>query len=306
MSEVSRREMLKLLAGTAAASVFTVDMSAAPQALITRAIPKSGEKIPIVGLGTYRSFDVGGSGSERDAAKEVLRRFVESGGKVVDSSPMYGLAEDMVGDLAAELGVVDKLFMATKVWTDGRENGIRQMQDSLRKMRVRRMDLMQVHNLRDLETHLNTLREWKQKGTIRYIGITHYTAGSHGQLEDTLRRHRDIDFVQFNYSIAEHEAEARLLPACADLGVATLANRPYAVGNIFSRTRGKQVPEWAREFAPTWGQFFLKYILGHPALTCAIPATSNPEHVVDNLGAATGRLPDEKTRKRMAEFFGAL
>lgn len=304
--KLSRRSMLRLLAGSAAASLLPIEMSAAPQPLISRAIPRSGEQVPIVGLGTYRSFDVGGSGAERTAAKEVLRRFVEHGGKLVDSSPMYGPAEEVVGDLAAELGVVDKLFMATKVWTDGREAGVAQMNDSLRKMRVRRMDLMQVHNLRDLETHLNTLREWKQKGTIRYMGITHYTAGSHGQLEDALRRHKDIDFVQFNYSIAEREAEARLLPACADLGVATLANRPYAVGNIFSRTRGKQAPDWAREFAPTWGQFFLKYILGHPALTCAIPATRNPEHVVDNLGAATGRLPDEKARQRMAEYFATL
>jgi diketogulonate reductase-like aldo/keto reductase len=281
-------------------------MSAAPQPLIARAIPKSGEKIPIVGLGTYRSFDVGGSGPERAAAKEVLRRFVEHGGKLVDSSPMYAPAEEVVGDLASELGVLDKLFMATKVWTDGREAGIAQMQESIRKMRVRRMDLMQVHNLRDLETHLTTLREWKRKGTIRYMGITHYTAGSHRQLEDALRRHRDIDFVQFNYSIAEREAEDRLLPACADLGVAVLANRPFAVGNIFSRTRGKQLPEWSRDFASTWGQFFLKYILGHTALTCAIPATRNPEHVVDNLGAAGGRLPDAATRRRMAEYFGTL
>jgi aryl-alcohol dehydrogenase-like predicted oxidoreductase len=214
---------------------------------------------------------------------------------------MYGEAERVVGDLAAELRLRDKLFFATKVWTNGRESGIRQMENSFRLMRTRRMDLMQVHNLEDVAVHSKTLREWKDAGRIRYLGITHYHSGAYSELE-RLVKSREWDFVQFNYSMAEREAEARLLPACAEAGVAVIANRPFSQGMLFPRVKGKALPAWAAEFdCASWAQFFLKYILSHPAVTCAIPGTSRVAHLRDNLGAGMGRLPDTSTRRRMVE-----
>jgi len=270
--------------------------------MMQRPIHRSGELLPAVGLGTYSTFDVGNSASERTALKEVLRLFVQHGGKFVDSSPMYGSAESVVGDLAREEKLVDKLFMATKVWTSGRDAGIGQMNASMRRMGVARMDLMQVHNLLDLKTHEKTLRDWKSQDKIRYFGITHYHAGAHAELERLVRT-KQYDFVQFNYSIAEREAEERLLPACAESGTAVVINRPFAQANLFSRVRGKEVPGWAMEFdCRSWAQFFLKYILAHPAVTCVIPATSKPKHLLDNMEAGSGRLPDAAIRKKMIEF----
>jgi diketogulonate reductase-like aldo/keto reductase len=265
-----------------------------------RPIPRSGEALPIVGLGTYQSFAVGSGKSEREPLKEVLRLFAQHGGTLVDSSPMYGPSEGVVGDLAQELGITEKLFMATKVWTSGRESGLRQMEESMRLMKVARMDLMQIHNLQDWQTHLKTLREWKTSGRIRYLGITHYHAGAYNDLE-RLMKTKDFDFVQFNYSISEREAEDTLLPLAQDTGTAVIINRPFAQASLFSRVRGKEVPAWAAEFdCKSWGQFFLKYILSHPAVTCVIPATSKPHHLIDNMGAGLGRLPDTAMRKRMA------
>jgi diketogulonate reductase-like aldo/keto reductase len=274
--------------------------------MATRPIPASGEMLPVVGLGTYQSFDVGGGASERDPLKEVLRLFVQQGGKLVDSSPMYGPSESVVGDLAAELGITGQLFMATKVWTSGREAGIRQMEESLRRMKVSRMDLMQIHNLLDWKTHLGTLQQWKAAGRIRYIGITHYHSGAYAELE-RLMKMKDFEFVQFNYSIAEREAEERILPLAREIGIAVIVNRPFAQASLFSRVRGKDVPAWAAEFdCQSWGQFFLKYILGHAAVTCVIPATGKPQHLLDNMGAGTGKLPDESTRRKMAAFMDSL
>lgn len=262
--------------------------------------------LPVVGLGTYQSFDVGGGASERDPLKDVLSLFVQQGGKLVDSSPMYGPSESVVGDLATELGITGRLFMATKVWTSGREAGIRQMEESLRRMKVPRMDLMQIHNLLDWKTHLGTLKQWKAAGRIRYIGITHYHSGAYAELE-RLMRTKDFEFVQFNYSIAEREAEERILPLAREIGVAVIVNRPFAQASLFSRVRGKDVPAWAAEFdCRSWGQFFLKYILGHPAVTCVIPATGKPQHLVDNMMAGIGRLPDAAMRKRMVAFTDGL
>ena len=271
-----------------------------------RPIPRSGEALPIVGLGTYQSFAVGSGNSEREPLKEVLRLFAQHGGTLVDSSPMYGPSEGVVGDLAQELGITERLFMATKVWTSGRESGIRQMEESMRLMKVARMDLMQIHNLQDWQTHLKTLREWKTSGRIRYLGITHYHAGAYDDLE-RLMKTKDFDFVQFNYSISEREAEDTLLPLAQDTGTAVIINRPFAQASLFSRVRGKDVPAWAAEFdCKSWGQFFLKYILSHPAVTCVIPATSKPRHLIDNMGAGTGRLPDTAMRKRMAAHMDNL
>lgn len=271
-----------------------------------RTVPSSGEAIPAVGLGTYQSFDAGADRARRTALTEVLRLFTQAGASVIDSSPMYGSSESVVGDLAAELGLRDKLFLATKVWTSGREAGVRQMEESLAKLRTKRLELMQVHNLLDLRTHEATLRQWKEQGRIRYLGITHYHDGAHGELERLVSSKR-YDFVQFNYSMIEREAEQRLLPACAASGTAVIINRPFAQAGLFGMVRGKELPAWASEFdCKSWAQFFLKYILAHPAVTCVIPATSKPKHLADNLGAGAGRLPDEKTRTRMVEFMRGL
>ena len=271
-----------------------------------RPVPFSGELLPVVGLGTYQSFDIGGGAAEREPVKEVLRLFVQHGGKLIDSSPMYGRSESALGELAAELAVTQKLFMATKVWTSGREAGIRQMEESLRRMQVARMDLMQIHNLQDWQTHLKTLKEWKSAGRIRHAGITHYHSGAYAELE-RLMKMKEFDFVQFNYSIAEREAEERILPLAHDLGIAVIINRPFAQASLFARVKGKDLPAWAAEFdCASWAQFFLKYILAHPAVTCVIPATGKPKHLVDNMMAGIGRLPDAATRTRMAKLMDAL
>lgn len=274
--------------------------------LETRPIPRTGERIPAVGLGTWQSFDVPRDGPDRAAAKDALRTLAELGGKVVDSSPMYGAAEDAVGTLAVELGLGSRLFIATKVWTTGREAGIRQMEASLRRLRVQRLDLMQVHNLVDTDTHLATLAGWKKEGRVRYLGVTHYHAGAYPALEAAIRKHRP-EFAQFNYSLAEREAEQRMLEAARGAGVAVIVNRPFAEGAMFARVRGRPLPGWASEIdCASWAQVFLKFILGHPAVTCVIPGTRNPQHVADNLGGARGRLPDAALRKRIAADFDAL
>jgi diketogulonate reductase-like aldo/keto reductase len=272
--------------------------------MLQRRIPSGGEAIPAIGLGTWRTFDVGKSAGERAPLREVLERFVGLGGRVIDSSPMYGSAEQVAGDLGADLGVLDKLFVATKVWTSGREAGIRQMEQSLRFLRVKRLDLMQIHNLLDWRTHLKTLREWKGAGRLRYIGVTHYTASAYDELERVLRAEA-LDFVQVNYSLGEREAERRILPLARDRGIAVLVNRPFSQGGLFQRVRGQPLPPWAAEIGcESWAQVFLKWILAHPAVTCAIPATSRPEHLVDNMKAGVGALPDEAMREKMVAAVG--
>ena len=279
--------------------------SAAAAAPLARRIPKSDETVPAVGLGTWQAFDVAGDAAELAQAKETLTVLVEGGGSLVDSSPMYGSAETVTGTLAAELGIRSRLFVATKVWTRGREAGIRQMGDSMKKLRVERLDLMQVHNLVDAQVHLATLREWKKAGRVRYVGVTHYHAGAHADLERIIAP-GDIDFVQFNYSLAEPEAERRLLKAAAASRTAVIVNRPFAEGAMFGRVKGKPLPDFAREIGcASWAQFFLKWILAQPAVTCVIPGTRNPKHLADNLGAACDPLPDEAMRRRMADAFAS-
>jgi diketogulonate reductase-like aldo/keto reductase len=257
--------------------------------VLERVIPRTGESLPVLGLGTWQTFDVGRA--EYDARARVLQRFVELGGRVVDSSPMYGRAEAVVGDLANELALHSRLFIATKVWTTGAGSGIAQMDDSFRKMRVRRMDLMQIHNLVDVETHLATLVRWKAEGKVRYVGVTHYTVDSHRHLEPFLRR-GEIDFVQFNYSLAVRDAESRLLPMAAEHGVATLINRPFESGDVFGVARTKPLPAIAAELdCRTWAQLFIKYAIAHPAVTCVIPATSRVDHLEENIEAAREPLP---------------
>lgn len=303
-SHLTRKEFLRLAAGAGAMLAFPGSRAEATGPQLHRMIPKSREKIPAVGLGTYQTFDVGESPSSRTGPKEVLRLFFQKHGRVIDSSPMYGESERVIGDLLAKLGLEGGAFLATKVWTRGRESGVAQMNESMRLLRTQKIDLMQVHNLVDVETHLRTLREWKEAGKIRYIGITHYTTFALDDLAEWVQREPAIDFVQFAYSIGVRDAERRLLPLCRDKGVATLINRPYEGGSIFRAVRGKKLPEWAREFdATSWGQFFLNYILGHSAVTCVIPATSKPKHLLDNMGAGLGPIPDAAMRRKMVAFW---
>lgn len=274
--------------------------------ILRKPIPKTDESLSAIGLGTWQTFDVGSGKSSREPLKEVLREFVRLGGSVVDSSPMYGKSESVVGDLAAELGVHKRLFLATKVWTTGREAGIRQMEESFKRLRAQRMDVMQVHNLVDYRTHFATLKRWKEQGKIRYIGVTHYTASAYEELARVLVS-EDPDFVQLNYSIAEREAEQRLLPLAAEKRIAVLANRPLAGGALFSRVRGKSLPPWSKEIGcASWAQFFLKFVISHPVVTCAIPATSKVEHLVDNMQAGLAPLPDTATRERMTRYLTEL
>ncbi len=305
--KLTRAEFFRLAAVAGAALAFPGAGSAraaGPQ--LMRVIPKSGEKIPAVGLGTARTFDVGADPAVRAPRREVVRLFIEEGGTVIDTSPMYGEAERVTGDLLADLGLQGRAFLATKVWTRGREAGIGQMNASMRLLRAKKIDLMQVHNLSDTRTQLRTLREWKEAGKIRYIGITHYTASALDNLAEWIKREPAISFVQFPFSIAVREAERRFLPFCADKGVATLVNRPYENGSLFRAVRGKKLPAWAREFAASWGQFFLKYILSDSAVTCVIPATRKPRHLLDNMGAGRGPLPDAAARRKMARLWQSL
>ncbi|MFN0161414.1 MAG: aldo/keto reductase [Burkholderiales bacterium] len=280
---------------------------AAHTALVTRAIPATGERVPVVGLGTWQAFDVTASGADFDAARGAINALVDGGGMVIDSSPMYGRAESVVGQLLATGGLRQRLFVATKVWTHGKAEGLAQMRESLARLKVERLDLMQVHNLLDTASHLDTLAGWKKEGRVRLLGITHYHAGAHRDLEATLGR-TPLDVVQVNYSLAEPEAGERLLGICRDRGIAVIVNRPFAEGAMFSRVRGSAVPDWARDElgCASWAQFFLKWILGNEAVTVAIPGTRNARHVADNLAAARGVLPDARQRERMRSVFAGL
>jgi diketogulonate reductase-like aldo/keto reductase len=305
-SNLTRADFLKLAAAAVAMAGGGGTANAAEKPIRTRPIPKTNEPLPMVGLGTWQTFDVGGGAEERAPREEVLRLLFAAGGKVIDSSPMYGRAEEVTGDLLAKLQAQPRAFVATKVWTDGRDAGIRQMEESYRKLRVKRLDLMQVHNLVDWRTHLKTMRAWKDSGRLRYVGITHYTSGALDDLAAIVKAER-VDFVQMAYSIGVRDAEERLLPIAAEVGAAVLVNRPYEGGSLFRKTRDKKLPPWAADFdCASWGQFFLKFILSHPAVTCAIPGTAKPEHMADNLAAGRGRLPDMATRRKMVEFVERL
>jgi aryl-alcohol dehydrogenase-like predicted oxidoreductase len=290
-----------MLAGCTPEPVLSEAPMTAAGPLLTRKIPATGEAVPTVGLGTWQAFDIGRSGADYQQAREGMKAFADGGGRVVDSSPMYGRAEERIGDLAAELGVRPKLFLATKVWTRGREAGIAQMQDSLRKMRAEVIDLMQVHNLLDLDVHLATLKDWKAAGRVRLVGVTHYHEGAYDALEAAMRRH-PLDAIQINASVVERESEARILPLAAERAMAVIVNRPFAGGDVFARVRRLPLPDWAAEIgAASWAQVLLKYVLANPAVTCAIPGTRNPRHIADNLGAARGPLPDAAMRRRIVQ-----
>jgi diketogulonate reductase-like aldo/keto reductase len=272
------------------------------QQLIKKKIPSTGEALTAVGLGTWQTFDIG-AGEDDKQLRIVLTTMVEKGLQVVDSSPMYGRSEEVVGTLSNDEKVNAKLFMATKVWTRGRDEGINQMNESFRLLRRQRIDLMQVHNLVDWQTHLNTLRQWKEQGKVRYIGITHYADDSHEVMERIIEQNQ-LDFIQINYSLVSRHAEKRLFPTAVDRGVAVLVNRPFEEGQLFRLAKGKQLPDWCKEFdCQSWGQFFLKFIISHPAVTCAIPGTSKVSHLLDNAGAAMGTLPSPSHRAKMIGLF---
>jgi diketogulonate reductase-like aldo/keto reductase len=281
------------MAAGAALSAGAGAASAGP--LITRKIPSSGEALPVIGLGTSGPFEVGKSERERAPLKEVLEGFFAAGAKLIDTSPMYSTAEGVLGELLTS-SMQQRVFLATKVWTRGDREGMEQMKHSADVMKHPKLDLIQVHNLLDLDTHLKTLRAWKDEGRVRYIGITHYTVGSHSDLMQVIQREK-IDFVQLNYSAMTRDAEERLLPLAADRGVAVLVNRPFEDGKTFETVDDRPLPAWAADIDCTsWGQLFLKYVISHPAVTCVIPATGKLKHLQDNLAAGRGRLPDTKQR----------
>ena len=274
--------------------------------MLTRPIPSTGEAMPVIGLGTWRAFDAGKDEGARRPLREVLRRFLDDGGLMIDSSPMYGRAEAVTGDLLAELPGHPRPFLATKVWTTGRERGIEQMRRSAQLLQADVIDLMQIHNLVDWRTHLASLRRMKEEGRVRYIGITHYTTGALPELARILATEPGIDFVQLGYSLATRAAETEILPVAAARSVAVIANQPLERGDMFRRVRGRELPDWAGELDCTsWAQLFLKYILAEPAITCVIPATGNPEHITDDLLAGFGRLPDVRQRHQIRALWDA-
>ena len=308
---LTRREASKLIGAGAAGlllQVPTLRARAAAQSssMLSRAIPSSGEKLPVIGLGTWSVFDVNLTPENRTRLGEVMSLFVKHGGRVIDSSPMYGRAEGVIGELAAQLRLRDSLFIATKVWTAGKQAGIAMMQRSMERFRTGQIDLMQVHNLVDVENQMASLREWKTDGHIRYTGITHSQARGFYDVERIMRNWKP-DFVQINYSVMEPQAAQRILPLAQELRMGVIINRPFGGGGLFGRIAGKPLPPWAAEIeCRTWAQFFLKWIVGHPAVTCVIPATNNPQHMEDNMAAGLGRLPDAKMRQRIMAFVSSV
>jgi diketogulonate reductase-like aldo/keto reductase len=304
---LSRRRFLQATAVASALSPFASSCIAAAQSdPIKKIIPSSGEKLSVIGLGTSRTFDVSADAAVQSPLLGVMRAFFDNGGQLIDSSPMYGSAEAVTGALLQAVDNKASLFTATKVWTYGKSEGIEQMQRSMQRLGSERIDLMQIHNLRDWQVQLETLQEWKAQGRIRYIGIT----TSHGRYHDelvTILQQQPLDFVQFSYNIGNRDAEQRLLPIAHERGIATLINRPYQRGSLFRMIKGQPLPAWASEFdCASWGQFFLKFIASHADVTCIIPATSKLKHMVDNMAAGYGRLPDAQLRERMIKTIEAL
>jgi len=303
----NRRQFLK--SAGAVSLLYTLApgyLAASESTVIKKTIPSTDERLSVIGLGTSRTFNVDSASAAQSPLLDVVQSFFDNGGQLIDSSPMYGSAEAVTGALLSQVNNKQDLFTATKVWTNGKREGINQMERSMQRMGVSSIDLMQIHNLRDWKTHIDTLVEWKARGKIRYIGITTSHGRYHDELEQLLQQ-LPLDFVQFSYNILDREVERRLLPIASEQGIATLINRPYQRGGLFRKVRGKPLPEWASEFdCASWGQFFLKFIAAHPDVTCVIPATSKLKHMVDNMGAGFGRLPDESMRRRMIKTIESI
>ena len=273
------------------------------ESMLKRVIPSSGEEMPVIGLGTSRVFDIERSKNELNVREKILDIFYENGGRLIDTSPMYGMSEEIIGITAKKYIEKNRFFLATKVWTEGRENGMRQIEESFQKMRTDKISLIQVHNLLDWKTQIKTLRSLKDEGRIDYIGITHYKSNAFDEMIKIMKAEK-VDFAQFNYSMVEREAEQKILPFCKDNGIATLINRPFMRGRLFREVQEKKLPSWVTDYdIDSWGQFFLKYIISHDAVTNIIPATSKPKNMLDNAEAGMGRMLDEKAKKRMLEVF---
>lgn len=273
------------------------------ESMLKRVIPSSGEEMPVIGLGTSRVFDIERSKNELNVREKILDIFYENGGRLIDTSPMYGMSEEIIGMTAKKYIEKNRFFLATKVWTEGRENGMRQIEESFQKMRTDKISLIQVHNLLDWKTQIKTLRSLKDEGRIDYIGITHYKSNAFDEMIKIMKAEK-VDFAQFNYSMGEREAEQKILPFCKDNGIATLINRPFMRGRLFREAQEKKLPSWVTDYdIDSWGQFFLKYIISHDAVTNIIPATSKPKNMLDNARAGMGRMLDEKAKKRMFEVF---
>lgn len=300
--EINRATFLRGAAAAVAVSAVGLPIEAKADAtMLTRTIPSSGKPLPVIGLGTWQTFDVGTGTPERAPLSDVLKALFEAGGSVIDSSPMYGRSEGVVGDLLDGAQSRDKAFLATKVWTRGKSNGIEQMERSFTLMRTKHIDLMQVHNLADWQIHLDTLKGWKADGRVSYIGVTHYTPSAFDELEAVMRAEK-LDFVQLNYAIDDRAAEKKLLPLALDKGIAVLVNRPFGGGGALGRLKDKPLPAFAAEMGCTsWAQLLLKFIVSHPAITCAIPGTRKPAHMKDNVQAGMGALPDQALREKIAE-----
>ena len=295
----TRRSTLLGLAGVPLLGARGFAQQPQVRSMHLRKIPSSGGMLPVVGVGTWRTFDVGSKPEERAPLAEVLRILFDAGGSMIDTSPMYGKAEGVVGDLLAAARTRNKAFLATKVWISGQDNGIAQMQKSMTLLQTQRIDLMQVHNLLDWRVHLPTLRAWKQEGRVRYLGVTHYTESAHGELEKVLQAER-WDFVQVNYALDDRAVERRLLPLAAERGIAVIVNQPFGGGGLLRKLSDRKLPAWAAEIGCTsWAQLLLKFVLANQAVTCVIPGTGKPEHMRDNVQAGVGAYPDAALLKRM-------
>jgi aryl-alcohol dehydrogenase-like predicted oxidoreductase len=299
----ARRRRILLAAGSALLPLrppSSFGQTPAPAHMNTRPVPSTGEALPVVGCGTWRTFDVGDNAQAQAALADVLRILFDNGGSVIDSSPMYGSSEAVAGAVLTRIGGHRRAFVATKVWTEGRDAGIAQMDESMRRLQQPRIDLMQVHNLLDWRTQLATLREWKAQGRIRYLGITHYTSGAFADVEAVMRS-ETIDFVQINYAADDRSAEERLLPLARERGIGVIVNQPFGGGGLLGKLKGQPVPEWSREIGcTTWAQLLLKFVLAHPAVTCVIPGTGRPEYMRDNVRAGFGSYPDQSMQQRIA------
>ncbi len=304
---ISRRNIIRLLASAPALTVLSPHLSAKEaDKIITRIVPSTGEVIPVVGMGTYQTFNVLNNVAALANLKEVLQVFFLKGGRLIDSSPMYGHSESVIGELVSQLTSLPAMFAASKVWTYGKSEGMNAIKESARRMRVKKMDLMQVHNLRDWKVQLSTLNALKEKGEIRYTGITTSRLSQYKAVEDVMRSQK-IDFVQLNFNIKVREAEKRLIPLARDRGIAVIVNMPFEKARLFKLVKGQALPRWSRQFdCQSWGQFFLKFIIANPAVSCVIPATSKVHHMQDNMQALLGRLPDRKMRKKMSDYFENL
>ena len=304
--DLNRRQILSLLGATGASLTLPQSLSAAPSPLLTKPIPSSGERLPVVGMGTWITFNVGNDVALRNQRVKVLRAFFKNGGAMIDSSPMYGSSEEVVGYCLSKLRDREQLFSATKVWTYLQSLGISQMKRSEKLWKESQFDLLQIHNLMDWKKHMETLKSWKSQGRVRYIGIT-TSHGRRHRLFEKVMKTEPIDFVQFSYNIRDRAVEERLLPIARERGLAVIINRPFKRGALFSATNRRPLPAWAAEFdCENWAQFYLKFIVSHPAVNCAIPATSRVDHMNENMGALRGRLPDPDMRKKMVRYFENL